>query len=56
MSEINLRELDLFNPTEEHKMLRQMVREFTESEVEPRLMSLIRKKNLILNYSVSWVS
>lgn len=27
---------DLFNPTEEHRMLRQMVAEFTSSEVEPQ--------------------
>lgn len=27
---------DLYNPTEEHKMLRQMVREFVQSEVEPQ--------------------
>ena len=27
---------DLFNPTEEHRMLRQMVAEFTVSEVEPQ--------------------
>lgn len=31
-----LRQLDLFNPTEEHKMLRQTVREFVEGEVEPQ--------------------
>ena len=36
MSGINLHELDLYNPTEEHKMLRQMVREFAEKEVEPQ--------------------
>ncbi len=27
---------DLFDPTDEHRMLRQMVREFTEREVEPQ--------------------
>ena len=27
---------DLFNPTEEHKMLRQMVRDFCNTEVEPQ--------------------
>jgi isovaleryl-CoA dehydrogenase len=32
----NLRELDLFNPSEEHKMLRQTVRNFVEAEVEPQ--------------------
>ena len=28
--------LDLFNPTEEHQMLRDMVRDFTTNEVEPQ--------------------
>ena len=27
---------DLFNPTEEHQMLRDMVRDFTANEVEPQ--------------------
>jgi isovaleryl-CoA dehydrogenase len=31
-----LRQLDLFNPTEEHKMLRQSVRDFVISEIEPQ--------------------
>jgi len=28
--------IDLFNPTEEHKMLREMVADFTQNEVEPQ--------------------
>ena len=27
---------DLFNPTEEHRMLREMVADFTRNEVEPQ--------------------
>ena len=32
------RELDLANPTEEHAMLRQMVRDFVADEVEPQAL------------------
>lgn len=35
---------DLLNPTEEHKMLRQMVREFVEKEVEPQALEYDRKE------------
>lgn len=35
---------DLFNPTEEHKMLRQMVREFVEAEVEPQALEFDRRE------------
>lgn len=35
---------DLFNPTSEHQMLRQMVREFTVSEVEPQSLEYDRKE------------
>jgi isovaleryl-CoA dehydrogenase len=38
MSDRAWRDLDLFNPTEEHKMLRDMVRSFVESEVEPQAL------------------
>ena len=31
-------ELDLFNPTPEHAQLREMVRRFAESEVEPQAL------------------
>ena len=27
---------DLFNPTDEHRMLREMIRDFAETEVEPQ--------------------
>jgi len=43
-----LRALDLFNPTEEHKMLRQSVREFTLSEIEPQALEFDRKEQFNL--------
>ena len=33
---------DLYNPTEEHEMLRRMVREFVEREVEPQALECDR--------------
>lgn len=36
--------LDLFNPTEEHAMLRKTVREFVEAEVEPQAAEYDRKE------------
>ncbi len=38
MTDVELNKFDLFNPTEEHKMLRTMVREFVENEVEPQAL------------------
>jgi isovaleryl-CoA dehydrogenase len=35
---------DIFNPTEEHKLLRQMVREFVRNEVEPQAMEYNEKE------------
>jgi isovaleryl-CoA dehydrogenase len=35
---------DIFNPTEEHKLLRQMVREFVINEVEPQAMEYNEKE------------
>lgn len=35
---------DLFNPSTEHSMLRQMVREFAESEIEPQALEYDRKE------------
>src|SRR4051812_19796092 len=32
------RDFDLFNPTDEHKMLRETVRSFVEAEVEPQAL------------------
>lgn len=39
---------DLFNPTEEHKMLRQMVVDFTTTEVEPQALDFDRKEQFNL--------
>ncbi len=36
--------MDLFNPTEEHAMLRQMVRQFAEAELEPQALEHDRKE------------
>lgn len=44
MSESQWRQFDLYNPTEEHQMLRQTVREFVQSEVEPQAMDYDRKE------------
>ena len=46
MSEWN--SYDLYNPSEEHKMLREMVKEFTQSEVEPQAMEYDRKEQFNL--------
>jgi len=40
----DLRKLDLFNPTSEHAMLRETVRGFVESEVEPQAAEHDRKE------------
>ncbi|NUM58070.1 MAG: acyl-CoA dehydrogenase family protein [Bdellovibrionaceae bacterium] len=40
---------DLFNPTEEHKMLRETIRSFTENEVEPQAHEYDRKENFNLS-------
>lgn len=42
---VNLRDFDLANPTSEHAMLRETVQAFVKSEVEPQLMSMIKKKD-----------
>ena len=36
MASVEFKTFDLYNPTEEHKMLREMVREFATKEVEPQ--------------------
>ena len=36
MNDAGDRETDLFNPTEEHRLLRQMVRDLTAAEIEPQ--------------------
>ncbi len=44
----DLRNLDLFNPTDEHKMLRETVRAFTASEIEPQAHEFDRKEKFNL--------
>lgn len=44
----DFRSFDLFNPTPEHKMLRDMVRSFVESEVEPQALEYDRKEKFNL--------
>lgn len=39
-----LSKFDLFNPTQEHSMLRQMVRDFAQKEVEPQALEYDRKE------------
>lgn len=39
---------DLYNPTEEHKMLREMIASFTHTEVEPQAHEYDRKENFNL--------
>lgn len=41
-------EFDLFNPTEEHKMLREMIRSFTLAEVEPQAHKFDREEKFNL--------
>lgn len=37
-------QLDIFNPTEEHAALRQMLRTFVENEVDPQALEYNRKE------------
>ena len=39
MSDFAWRSFDLFNPTPEHKMIREMVRSFVQTEVEPQALA-----------------
>lgn len=39
---------DLFNPTEEHRQLRDMVRSFVEKEVDPQALEFNRKEEVRL--------
>lgn len=48
MSEISWRDIDLFNPTAEHQMLRDTVRSFVELEVEPQALEHDRKEKFNL--------
>ena len=48
MSKNTWNNFDLFNPTEEHQMLRQTVREFVEKEVEGQAAEYDRKEQFNL--------
>lgn len=48
MSDFSWREMDLFNPTSEHKMIRETVRAFVEGEVEPQALESDRKEQFNL--------
>ncbi|MGZ3692313.1 MAG: acyl-CoA dehydrogenase family protein, partial [Pseudobdellovibrio sp.] len=45
----NWKSFDLLNPTESHKMLRDMVKSFVQSEVEPQAHEFDRKEQFNLN-------
>lgn len=45
---MSYKDFDLYNPTEEHKMLRETVKSFTENEVEPQAHDYDRKENFNL--------
>ena len=48
MSESEYKDWNLFNPTEEHRMLREMVREFVETEVESQALEFDREEKFNL--------
>ena len=41
--------IDLANPTEEHRMLREMVRDFVREEVEPQALEYDREEKFNLD-------
>tara|TARA_B100001248_G_scaffold257619_1_gene240479 strand:- start:8431 stop:9618 length:1188 start_codon:yes stop_codon:yes gene_type:complete len=45
---MSYQEMDLYNPTEEHKMLREMVATFTKTEVEPQAHEYDKKEEFNL--------
>lgn len=49
MSDFAWKEFDLYNPTPEHKMLRETVKAFTETEVEPQAHDHDRKEKFNLD-------
>jgi isovaleryl-CoA dehydrogenase len=49
MSEFAWRNFDLYNPTPEHKMIRETVRAFVESEVEPQALEHDRREKFNLS-------
>lgn len=44
----NWKDFDLFNPTDEHRLLRDMVRSFTRDEVEPQALAHDREEKMNL--------
>lgn len=48
MAQDSWNELDLFNPTEEHRMIRETVRSFVQNEVEPQAAEFDRKEEFNL--------
>ncbi len=48
MLDENLRSFDLYNPSDEHKMLRASVREFVVAEIEPQALEFDRKEQFNL--------
>ncbi len=40
----NYKQIDIYNPTEEHKMLRETLRSFTQTEIEPQAHEFDRKE------------
>jgi isovaleryl-CoA dehydrogenase len=47
-SEMNFSDYDLFNPTDDHKMLRDTVRQFVKAEVEPQAAKFDREEKFNL--------
>jgi isovaleryl-CoA dehydrogenase len=43
-TETNIKQFDLYNPTEEHASLRQMLRSFVESEIDPQAIEYNRNE------------
>jgi isovaleryl-CoA dehydrogenase len=48
MPDVNLNQFDLYNPTDEHSMLRQTLRSFVQEEVEPQAHAFDRKEQFNL--------
>nr|WP_276568892.1 acyl-CoA dehydrogenase family protein [Bacillus thuringiensis] len=45
-----------FKLSEEHEMIRKMVRDFAKNEVAPTQLSVMRKRDLIESYLIKWQS
>ena len=48
------RDIDISNPTEEHEMLREMVRNFVKDRVEPQALENDRDESFNLELFVRW--